>query len=183
MMQKNQHYTAIMSSSSQQILNPASKLTSLPPSPFGTGSMPQQVPAQQHPSASPLTSPVHQSGRWTPRYNSVIMAGGDLVQVGCMLLSWSWLNSFGFVAVILLIVILLSYHEWYRRPWSDFESAACFCVYFSKSKGDASAYMRLHNFFLSRYFVLLLFFIFSCSSSFCFACEHKFSISRFLIVC
>jgi len=90
-MQRSQQYTPI--TSSQQIVNPPSKVTSLPPSPFSTSSLQQQQQQQQqqalsqaHPSASPLTSPVHQSGRWTPRYNSVIMAGGDIVQVSYMLL-------------------------------------------------------------------------------------------------
>lgn len=53
-----------MTSSQRGVVNP---VTSLPPSPFSLSSTRQ------------LTSPVHQ---WLPHYNSsVIMAGGDVVQV------------------------------------------------------------------------------------------------------
>jgi len=79
-------------------VNPGAKLTaSLPPSPFS-------MVHQAAPRASPLTSPLQQQllphqhhhqqalqapsltspqsdARWTPRYTSVIMAGGDIVQV------------------------------------------------------------------------------------------------------
>ena len=82
-LQRNQQPTPV-TCSSHQVRNPSSKLTTQPSSPFSSGHVHLPHHAQP-PSALSLASPVHQSDRWTPRYNSVIMAGGDIVQVSCFI--------------------------------------------------------------------------------------------------